>query len=101
MEVEDGIGEESELERSHKQEGDPCRQERERRPAHPARFVSCEKSVRGLVAGRVVGAEQHRHDQADANAECERQQEARRGEVGTEHAARIDERQDVGCGCEE
>ena len=67
----------------------------------PLRLAPRERRVGGLVVRRVVGAEEQRHDQPDADAEGEREQEARDGEVGADDAAGVDERQDVGRGREE
>ncbi|MPN29994.1 hypothetical protein SDC9_177451 [bioreactor metagenome] len=44
----------------------------------------------------VVGAEDKRHDQADADAESQREQKARDGEIRADDAAGVNQCQNVG-----
>ncbi len=74
----------------------PQQQEHERRPVHAPGVLRGEHRIGGAVVGRVVAAEDERHDEPDADAEHEREHEARQREVGTDHAAGVDQRQDVG-----
>jgi hypothetical protein len=59
--------------------------------------LSSGEAAVGLAGMGAVGlAEDQRHNHADANAERQRQHEARHRELGSERGPRIGQRQDVG-----
>ena len=95
VEIQIGPGQHVQLQRAGEQQRHPHEQEHQRHPPH-ARALRAEGAVGGEVVRGVVGAEQQRHDQADADAEGERQHEARNRQIRPDDAAGVDQRQDVG-----
>ncbi len=89
-----GVRQEADLERARQEQGDEDDQKDERGPFQ--RRFSREHRLGLLLMGRVRPAEDEGHDHPDADAEDERQKEAREGQVRTDHAAGIDQGQDIG-----
>ncbi len=94
-----GVRQKGDLERARQEQGDEDDQEDERGPFQ--RRFSREYRLGLLLVGRVRTAEDEGHDHPDADAEDERQEEAGEGQVRSDHAARIDQGQDVGRRSEE
>ena len=91
-----GTGKEPELQRAGQQQRHPEQHENQRRAAQSALGLRGEQGVGGGVVRGVVGVEQQRHDQSDADAERKRQQQPRHGKVGADDVAGVDQRENVG-----